>query len=231
MINQPTPDARLMSAIPYLTKGGRVIDVGTDHAYLPIYLVREGIVGEAMACDINRGPIESARGNIAAAGLSDRISTMQTDGLHGTEAFCPDDVMIFGMGGELIAKILSEAAWVKNGRIGLILQPMSRAHALRAWLCENGFCIEGETLTRVDKSYQTVYARYAPERVQTYTEEELLLGKRNIDQNPPLFEGFLRHEIGVYEAILRGKARSESADTQDEERILEFLKKRLESIA
>jgi tRNA (adenine22-N1)-methyltransferase len=138
--------------------------------------------------------------------------------------------MIFGMGGELIAKILSEAAWVKDGRIGLILQPMSRAHVLRAWLCDNGFCIEGETLTRVDKHYQTVYARYKPDAVTPYTEEELLLGRLNVDRNPPLFEGFLRHEIGVYEAILRGKSKSENADTRDEERILKFLKKRLESI-
>jgi tRNA (adenine22-N1)-methyltransferase len=82
----PTPDARLMSAVGYLKKGGRVIDVGTDHAYLPIYLVREGIVSSALACDINKGPIDSARANIAAAELSDRISTLQTDGLHGTEA-------------------------------------------------------------------------------------------------------------------------------------------------
>lgn len=231
MVNIPIPDARLKSAIPYLKKGGRVIDVGTDHAYLPIYLVREGIVQQALACDINRGPIESARSNIATAGLSDQIDTLQTDGLHGAESFAPDDVMIFGMGGELIVKILSEASWLKSEEIGLILQPMTRAHMLRQWLTENGFCIEGEALSMVDRHYQTIYARYNPSAVTLYSEEEYILGRWNIEQNSPLFEGFLRHEIGVYEAILHGKSKSDSADTRDEERILKFLKERLEKIS
>ena len=228
-MNVPVPDSRLRSAIPYLKKGGRVIDVGTDHAYLPIYLVREGIVREALACDINRGPIDSARSNIASAGLERQISTLQTDGLHGAEGFAPDDVMIFGMGGELIVRILSEAPWVKDGSIGLILQPMSRAHTLRAWLCENGFAITGESLTYEDKYYQTIAARYAPDASERYSEEECLLGKRNIAEPSPLFEGFLRHEIGVYEAILAGKSRSCTADTRDETRILKFLRERLEA--
>ncbi|MBQ9131710.1 MAG: SAM-dependent methyltransferase, partial [Clostridia bacterium] len=94
------PDSRLLSAIPYLTKGGRAVDVGTDHAYLPIYLVQEGLISHALACDINAGPLRSARTNIAAAGLTNRIGTLRTDGLHGVESYAPDDVMIFGMGGE-----------------------------------------------------------------------------------------------------------------------------------
>lgn len=223
------PDSRLLSAVPYLTVHGRVADVGTDHAYLPIYLVRNGISSEALACDINQGPIESARANIAAAGLSERIGTLHTDGLHGVESFHPDDVMIFGMGGELIVRILDEAPWVMNEKIGLVLQPMSRAHLLRAYLLEKGFAIVGETLSYEEKYYQTIAARYCG-RSETYTEEELLLGKWNIETVPPLFGGFLRHEIGVHEAILRGKSRSQTADTAYEEHILQRLKARLEKI-
>ena len=223
------PNSRLFSAVPYLLAGGRVADVGTDHAYLPIYLVKNGICAEALACDINQGPIESARANIAAAGLSERIGTLRTDGLHGVESFQPDDMMIFGLGGELIIRILEEAAWVMNERIGLVLQPMSRAHLLRAYLLENGFSIVGETLSHEDKYYQTIAARYCG-RVETYTEEELLLGKWNIETVPPHFEGFLRHEIGVYEAILKGKSRSRAADTRAEEQILNLLNARLEKI-
>ena len=223
------PDTRLRSAVPYLHRGGRIIDVGTDHAYLPIYLVKEGFCAHALACDINQGPIDSARANISAAGLSDRISTLRTDGLHGCEKFAPDDVLIFGMGGELIAKILSEAPWIKNERITLVLQPMSRVQMLRRWLLENGFEILGESITREEKYYQTIAARYCG-RTDCYSEEELLLGRWNIQTKPPYFEALVRHEIGVYEAILRGKSKSESADTNDEERILKFLKERLESL-
>ncbi len=224
-----TPDSRLCSAVPYLTRGGRVIDVGTDHAYLPIYLVREGIVSKALACDINQGPIDSARANIAAAGLTQHVDTLRTDGLHGTADFAPDDVMIFGMGGELIIKILSEAPWIRNERVGLILQPMSRAHLLRRWLLENGFAIYGESITHVDKYYQTIAARFCGKR-EEYSEEELLLGRLNVQNEPVHFAELVRHEIGVYEAILRGKSKSETADTSDEERILKFLRARLESL-
>lgn len=223
------PDSRLLSAVPYLSGGGRVVDVGTDHAYLPIYLVREGIVSRALACDINQGPIDSARANIAAAGLSDKIDTLRTDGLHGVESFSPDHVMIFGMGGELIIRILSEAPWVKRAGLGLILQPMSRAHLLRAWLLENGFEITGETVSYEDKYYQTVAAHYTG-KVAIYSTEELMLGKHNIEMPNEHFEGFLRHEIGVYEAILKGKSRSLSADCRAEEEILSILKARLEKI-
>ncbi len=225
----PTPSARLCSALPYLTQRGAVIDVGTDHAYLPIYLVGQNISSRALACDINRGPIESAQRNIAAAGLEDKIDTLCTDGLHGAEHFDADDIMIFGMGGELIIRILSEAPWVKNANIGLVLQPMTRAHLLRRWLLENGFTIVGETITHEDRYYQTIAARYCG-KIEEYTEEELLLGRLNIQNNAPHLAGFVKHEMGVWEAILRGKLRAVDADTRDEERVLKFLKERLETL-
>ncbi|MBQ8213623.1 MAG: SAM-dependent methyltransferase [Clostridia bacterium] len=218
--------ARLLSALPYITRGGRVADIGTDHAYLPIHLLREGIISGAVACDINAGPIESARMHIAAAGFSDRIDTLLTDGLHGVEQYAPDDILIFGMGGDLIVKILSEAPWIKNERIGLILQPMSRVSTLRQWLCENGFLITGETLSFEDKYYQTLAAHYTGV-CETYTETELAVGRLNIGSRPPHFEGFVRHEIKVLNKILAGKAKSENADTAAEERLKEKLEELL----
>ena len=224
-----TPSARLLSALPYLKRGGTVIDVGTDHAYLPIYLVGQHISSRALACDINRGPIESAARNIAAAGLKDKIDTLCTDGLHGAEQFDPDDIMIFGMGGELIIRILSEAPWVKDAGIGLVLQPMTRAHLLRRWLLENGCAIVGETITHEDRYYQTIAARFSG-KSEEYTEEELLLGRLNIQNNAPNLCGFIEHEIGVWEAIRRGKSQSANADTRDEDRTLQFLSERLETL-
>lgn len=225
----PMPDARLLSAVSYVKKGGSIADIGTDHAYLPIYLVGEGISSSAIAADINLGPILSARANIEAAGLGEKIQTLQTDGLHGIERFSPDDVLIFGMGGELIVRILEEAPWVRDRSIGLILQPMSRGNVLRKWLTEHGFAILGETLTDPNKFYQTIYARYDGVGAQ-YNEEECLLGRKNIEARTPLFELFVRHEIAVHEKILAGKQRSASSDATIEIRVLSFLKKRLESI-
>ena len=227
------PDARLLTAVPYLSHGSRIVDVGTDHAYLPIYLVEEGIVARALACDINLGPIESARANIRASGLSDRIDTMQTDGLAGTEGFAPDHSLIFGMGGELIARILSDAPWVQSERISLVLQPMSRVSLLRRWLLENGFAITGETVSFKEKYYQTIEARFDPTRARgacEWSEEELLLGKLNIEGNAPLLRPLIEHEMQVLEVILRGKARAAQADTTEEVRMLEILKARLETL-
>lgn len=215
MQHSTVPDTRLLSAVPYLRRGGRVADIGTDHAYLPIYLISEGIVSHALACDVNEGPILSAQQHIAKAGLSGRIDTLRTDGLHGVEEYRPDDIMIFGMGGELIVRILSEAPWIKHESVGLILQPMSRVAILRAWLLENGFAITGETVTFEDKYYQTLAARYCGKR-QVYSAVELQVGRLNIASRPPHFEGLVRHEIAVLDAVIRGKSRSENADVTEE---------------
>ena len=217
--------ARLQSACAYLTAGGTVADIGTDHAYLPIEIIKKGLSQRAVACDINRGPIESARRNIEAAGLADRIDTLQTDGLHGVECFHPTDVMIFGMGGELIVRILSEAPWVKDGGIGLILQPMSHAEILRRWLSENGFSILGETLTWEDQYYQTIYARFSGE-TDMLTEEELFFGREILASDSPLLEGYLTSRAKTLENVIAGKKKG-NADVGLETRLVSAIEARL----
>ena len=218
--------ARLQSACAYLSAGGTVADIGTDHAYLPIEIIKKGLSQRAIACDINLGPIESARRNIEAAGLSDRIDTMQTDGLHGVECFHPTDILIFGMGGELIAKILSEAPWVKDEEIGLILQPMSHAEILRRWLSENGFAILGETLTYEDQYYQTIHARFNGE-TYVLTEEEAFFGAKILESESPLVVGYLNKRAETLRSVIAGKTKG-NADVSLETRLLDAIKARLE---
>lgn len=165
---------RLMTAVPFVRGGRLLADIGTDHAYLPIYLCEQGILtpvtagnGEmlcAVAADINKGPVERADQHIAAAGLTSRIKTRQTDGLDGLDAYDPADIVIFGMGGELIAAILAASPWVNREGRRLILQPMTHAEKLREYLLKTGFAIIGETLSREgDRIYQTICAEPAPE--------------------------------------------------------------------
>ena len=165
---------RLMTAVPYVRAGRLTADIGTDHAYLPIYLcetgkltpvpARNGEVLCAIAADINRGPVERADQHIAAAGLTRHIRTLLTDGLRGLDVYDPDDVVIFGMGGELIAAILAAAPWVCVPGKRVILQPMTHAEKLREYLLSAGFAIVGETLSREgDRIYQTICAEPAPE--------------------------------------------------------------------
>lgn len=165
---------RLMTAVPYIRSGRLVADIGTDHAYLPIYLCEQKRLspvttpsGEtlcAVAADINKGPVERADQHIAMAGLTKYIRTVQTNGLCGLDVYDPDDIIIFGMGGELIASILEDSPWVNRAGKRLILQPMTHAEKLREYLLSAGYTIIGETLSREgDRVYQTICAEPAPE--------------------------------------------------------------------
>ncbi len=111
-----------LSAIAALVKEGKgLVDVGTDHGYLPAYLAASGYKGALYASDINEGPLQSARRTAAEAGLSDRIRFLLCDGLR----LCPpeeiDTIVIAGMGGDMIVKILDEAEWCMDPRYHLIL--------------------------------------------------------------------------------------------------------------
>ena len=152
---------RLLTAIPFVRKGKRFADIGTDHAYLPIYLVNEGIIAIAIAADINKGPLEKADENISKYGLNSQISTVLCDGLSKIEPNLADDIAIFGMGGELIIKIVDEANWLKDSDKRLILQPMTHPEKVREYLAKNGYKIVGESLS-LDrgKIYQTICAEY-----------------------------------------------------------------------
>ena len=215
---EKTPDSRLQSAIPYVAKGAVVADIGTDHAYLPIELVKRGIAKRAIACDINRGPIERAAEHVREAGLENQIDTLQTDGLVGVEAYSPDHILIFGMGGELIARILSDADWIKNDAITLVLQPMTRAETLRRWLLSTGFSIVGETVSFEDQYYQTVCARFGgvPE---SYTEGELMIGKHYKKEMIPHLIGLIGRRIEVLTAAAEGKKKG-NQDTSAEESLI-----------
>ncbi len=218
-------DARLLAALQYLTPGGAMADIGTDHAYLPIEAIRRGISSRAIACDINRGPIERAREHIAEAGLSDRISTLQTDGLHGVEDFAPNDILIFGMGGELILRILSEAPWIRDPAVRLILQPMSHPELLRRWLLENGFGIMGETLAYQEQYYQIIHAAYGSSCLP-HSELELHLGRELLASRSPHLAGFLRRRISVLSEVVAGKQRG-GADAAAEQALLGAMQEKL----
>lgn len=133
-------DARLKMAADEVRQGKRVVDIGTDHAYLPAYLIENSICPSAIAADIGKGPLENARKVVGASNdLSEKIELRLSDGLKEIKSHETEDIVIAGMGGILISEILSAAPWVKDEEKRLILQPMSHAEDVRKYLCENGF--------------------------------------------------------------------------------------------
>jgi tRNA (adenine22-N1)-methyltransferase len=146
-----------LSLCAWLVRGGsRLADIGTDHAYLPIALCLSGRIPCALACDINPLPLASAREHIASFGLSDRIAARLSDGLEEVGADEADDIVIAGMGGELIASILDACPWTKDGDKRFILQPMTRHEALIRYLYANGFDILRQEAVLDEKKYYTV---------------------------------------------------------------------------
>ena len=216
-----TISKRLRAAADFVRAGAFVADVGTDHAYLPIYLAKTGKIRGGVASDINEGPYLCAKKNIAAEGLSDILTACHTAGLSGIEEFSPTDIMVCGMGGELIASILDGAPWVKNGKIKLILQPMTHPEILRKYLLDSGFNVKDEKIVHEDKLYVVLSAEYSGIS-ESYTEAELLLGKKNIERATDELYMLIDWQIGVERRIADAKT-SGGADAAEEERIIKLL--------
>ncbi len=152
---------RLALCASFVREGSIVADIGTDHALLPIWLVRKGKAVRAVASDINEGPIARARLNISRSGMEDRVSTVVADGLAGIDPAQVTDIIIAGMGGDLIAAILSAAPWVKDVKYRLILQPMSHPERLREYLLTEGFSMAREEAVRDSgRVYSVIHAEY-----------------------------------------------------------------------
>ena len=123
-------DKRLSLCASFVRDGVKIADIGTDHAYLPIWLLQSGKIEKALACDINEGPLQCGKADVLRYNLSDKITLRLSDGLKNVCEHEADDIIIAGMGGELIAKILSECSWVKNKEKRFILQPMTKCDVL-----------------------------------------------------------------------------------------------------
>lgn len=145
--------ARLEAVAKMVTKGNRVCDVGCDHGYISIYLVKNNISPYVYAMDVNKGPLERAQEHIRAYGYEDKIETILSDGLVALDDRESDALVCAGMGGKLVIKILTEGMEKVQKMKELILQPQSEIHLVRAFLREQGFYIDRETMVFEEGKY------------------------------------------------------------------------------
>ena len=223
MKETPKLSLRLQGACDMVRAGAVVADVGTDHAYLPIHLCATERAVRAIASDVNEGPLARARENIRAWGLEGRIETRLCDGLYGIESYGPTDILILGMGGELIARILSDAPFLKDGTRRLILQPMTHPEVVRAYLGREGYAIVDERLIEEEKIYQILCAEYTGAH-EEYTALEALVGKKNLARRDEVTHKLCARWRAVFEERMRGK-RTVGGDTSDEARVLAEIQK------
>ena len=143
--------------VPQERKEIRLADIGTDHAYLPVWFLqnRGADLAHVIAADLRPGPLDRARQTVREAGLLKEVDFRLCDGLEGLRPGEADVIVIAGMGGETIAHILSQAPWHDWAGITLILQPMSSMPDLRDWLGGHGFAIEREELCREGETLYT----------------------------------------------------------------------------
>lgn len=174
-------------------RGTALADVGTDHAYLPIWLARQGRIRSAVASDIRPGPLDRAQRDIERYGAGGVVTARLSDGLDNIRPNEADDIVIAGMGGLMIAEIVGRAAWLEDPEKRLILQPMTRAEDLRRSLAEQGFAVVHEQAVREENHLYTVMlCRWDPE-CRAFGELFPYIG--SLTAETPEGCAYLRHEL------------------------------------
>lgn len=202
-------DKRLLTAAKYVTKGKTSVDIGTDHAYLPVFLYKNGISTDIIACDINQKPLDAAKKTIAQAGLEGKIRLCLSNGLEKISSDEADNIIICGMGGELILQILLSAPFELTGLHNLVLQPMTNISLLRKGLYEHGFEILSETPV-VDRHhfYTVMQAKKLDNSTSIeVTEDFALLGKIPLSADEDR-NAYISHVITQQKKIADGLKKS-----------------------
>ena len=202
---------RLQCIASLVQKGARLADVGTDHGYLPVYLLQEGTIERAIASDINALPLDHARATAGEYGVTEKIDFRLCPGLAFIRADECDTVAIAGMGGETILGILEAAPWTRDGAHTLILQPQTKVDLLRRWLCESGYRFHEEKLVR-DKEQLYVVFRVTGGEKRSLSEADALAGFLLGDE--PLYGESLSQHLIKLNRARDGLAVSSLADKE-----------------
>ncbi|HBT66074.1 MAG TPA: SAM-dependent methyltransferase [Ruminococcaceae bacterium] len=210
-------DNRLSLVASFVRHGSRIADIGTDHAYLPVWLVNQNICPSAIATDIRTGPSERAANNIKIAGLESKISVRLGNGLDPVAPFETDDIIIAGMGGETIAGILDSAPWTKDTGFRLILQPMTKPDFLHEFLLTNGYWIDREQIAVDGKRlYPVIRAVYNPENAsaQAQLPAAFIIGGLDVQRDRLYFEK-QRERLMNAAAAMRRAGKIKDAETAE----------------
>ena len=202
-----TPRIELLCSLsaPY----GTIADIGCDHAYVSIHLARMG--RSVIASDISEGPLSKARKNICAFGLNEKIDLRLCGGLSGLKSGEAEEIIIAGMGGNIISDILSEGKAIAAESKVLFLQPMTASEVLRRFLYESGFVLKNEYLIREGRRIYTVIET-AFENIKTnYSDFDCYISPaiaKNIDV--PIYKDYVQKKYNEFKKIIKGLEKSET---------------------
>lgn len=196
---------RLERIASFVKQGSRVADIGTDHGYVPIWLVQKGICPLAIAMDVRKGPLERAREHVEGMGLSKKIELRLSDGLEKLKPDEADTVIIAGMGGKLTCRILEQWKHVweqwSEEKERLILSPQSEQDEVRRFLAEHGFRIIGESMLEDEGKYYVII-EVSRGSMQPLRENEYRFGADLIRKKDPVLLTYLEKEEKITRQVL-----------------------------
>lgn len=218
---------RLLACAAMVPEHARVADVGTDHGYLPIYLLAQGLCTRVIASDLREKPLQTARRNAGLYGTAEQTDFVLSDGLQAIAKDSFDTLICAGMGGDCIAGILDAAPWLRSEAYTLILQPQSSGNDLRRYLGAEGFCIEEERLVQDGRFlYAVMRVRYGGGRAlspgEQYASPALLASA-----SPLLLPYLTRIERSLRQTV----AGISEGSTEDDRRKLAYYSAALKEIS
>lgn len=225
---QLQPRLQLLSEL--IPQGSRLADVGTDHGYVPVYLLQRGLIQSAIASDIGAEPLQHARNTAEEYGV-ECIDFRLCPGLDAIAPEETDTILIAGMGGETIITILDSAPWTKRGDHLLLLQPMTKVEMLRKWLADNGYTFTGERLVfDKDHLYPVMLVRGGEQQSLSVAEQYggVML------EGDPLYGDYLDERIKkltiAIDGLLRAKREEQRAAAEELQHIRAALEERRRNV-
>ena len=208
---------RLETVASFVPTGAVVADIGSDHAYLPCYLVHKGIISRAVAGEVVKGPYESAVRQVRTEGLADQITVRMADGLAAVEETDHiDTITIAGMGGPLIVSILEKHPQALKSVTRLILQPNIHAKVIREWALANGWAILDEVILEEDeKIYEVLVLQRGN---MSLTAAEVLLGSKLIAKRSDIFMKKWEREIANWQRVLQSIEKADATQEIEDKR-------------
>lgn len=170
-----SPRLKMVADLVY--EGRTLADIGTDHAYLPSYLILNGKTPGAIAADLRPGPLRNAQATIEQYGLQDRIKTILSDGLDEIKNGEAQEIVMAGMGGTLMTELLSRTDWIRSEKIHLVLQPQTHAEEVREFLLTNGFEILKEEATAEDERHYIAISAIYTGNTAKFTSGYIYIGE------------------------------------------------------
>ena len=202
---------RLDKIASYVKSGKGIVDVGTDHGYIPLMLLARGYEGNVIATDINESPLSKARACLYNEGYEDRAELILCDGLDGCDPEKIDTIIVAGMGGDTITGILDRAEWCSEKNVSLILQPVTKPEILRYWLTNNEFSIHSDDYVKENGTvYQIIYAK--PGKQKQYSDAELFVGSFEALKKSEYCEEILAQHIKRFSNAVAGLENTERTE-------------------